>query len=785
MPNLARNADAEPRSTRPRVTDNPIDYSIPYKSRAKGASRHYGFFPFFAKKPWPVIQEYINHYTSPGDLVCDPFSGSGVTAVESLVLGRRAAASDINPIARFITRMTAVAPVDLEALKMAYEYVRSVAQDAIEALNSMSEADLHGLLRTLDYPRNPIPLTVRRGGAETIDQLHTPRQLAGLTILRDAINQVNDDLLRDLLRVGLCRTIRYTNKTYDLPVAKEGQKRRSPYAGNANFLRRFSYSLADQTHFYEHPVWTAFEHTLENVFEAKEETNRLIGERYNPTNFTLGEVPASRIHELTGEGAVDYCFTDPPYSNEIYFVDLSILWAAWLGFDITDEIRHDELIEGGVDNKSRQQFESEFAAAMESVARALKPDRWFTLVYKHRDLSLWQSIVAACENSGLQYRNSVWQDVKITSTRQIECPNFNPKGDMYLNFRKMSRKRFEAIYPKAEVIDLPTRPNYFVKEIERFIVSYLGADIALITAGVIQQVLDSRAFRDYQGNPTSLEQDISKIVRQNPAFTTWQFNSETYWVLSTQAQVDLSLPAIDRARYYVFELLREKNEATEGEVSTHLLTKFSNEPIGQTLADDIPALLRQVGRVISHRRWQFDETRVTRYKQLRLFFQSASADQLRERIQARDLFHEAPLRPNYEGLASLYDRLHEANVANKNFEAQWGKLLKILKLILQRMLDNFEDQIEKVLAFGEWAQQGVDLRNTPFEDILLQIVLRSEDRPLSLYQEIAERAFSNLNDDEILIQFHLLTTKEWQHALVTAQLRQQEGALGLSILDRT
>ena len=101
------------------------------------------------------------------------------------------------------------------------------------------------------------------------------------------------------------------------------------------------------------------------------------------------------------------------------------------------------------------------------------------------------------------------------------------------------------------------------------------------------------------------------------------------------------------------------------------------------------------------------------------------------------------------------------------------------------MLDNFEDQIEKVLAFGEWAQQGVDLRNTPFEDILLQIVLRSEDRPLSLYQEIAERAFSNLNDDEILIQFHLLTTKEWQHALVTAQLRQQEGALGLSILDRT
>lgn len=782
MPNLARNVDAEPRSTRPRVTDNPIDYSIPYKARTKGASRHYGFFPFFAKKPWPVIQEYINHFSSPGELVGDPFSGSGVTAVESLVLGRRTVTSDINPVARFITRMTAVAPVDLSVLSTSYEFVCSLARQSIESLNSMPDSEVIDLLRHLDYPKTPIPATVRREGAVTVDQMHTPKQLAGLTLLRDAINQVPDVLSRDLLLVALGRTVRYANRTYSVPLAKEGKARRSPYAGDSLILRRFSYSFADSQRFYEHLVWPNFTRAYKNVVKAKRETNQVIGNCYSATAFVLGDLPASRIHELTGEGTLDYCFTDPPYSNEIYFVDLSILWAAWLGFDITDGIRHDELIEGGMDNKSRQQFEREFAAAMESVAKALKPDRWFTLVYKHKDLSLWQSIVTACENSGLQYINSVWQDVKITSTRQIECPNINPKGDMYLNFRKMSRQKFETVYPKAEVIDLPTRPNYFVKETERFIVSYLGADIALITASVIQQILDSRAFRNDRSNLTSLERDISKIVRQTPAFTTWQLEGETYWVLSPHTQVDHSIPAIDRARYYVFELLREKNEATEGQVSTHLLTKFSNEPIGQTFADDIPSLLRQVGREISHRRWQFEETRVTRYKQLRLFFQSTSADQLRERIQERDLFNEAPLRPNYEGLASLYDRLHQANVANNNFELQWGKLLKILKLVLQRMLDNFEDKIEKVLAVGEWAQHGVDLRNTPFEDILLQIVLRSEDRPLSLYQEIAERAFSNLNDDEILVQFVLLTTGEWKHA---SEITQDQDDLGVSVLDRT
>jgi hypothetical protein len=32
--------------------DLPIEVSIPYRSREKGASRHFGFFPFFAK--WSI-----------------------------------------------------------------------------------------------------------------------------------------------------------------------------------------------------------------------------------------------------------------------------------------------------------------------------------------------------------------------------------------------------------------------------------------------------------------------------------------------------------------------------------------------------------------------------------------------------------------------------------------------------------------------------------------------------------------------------------------------------------
>jgi hypothetical protein len=783
MPNLARNLDASSPGDRPHVTDTPIDYSVPYRSRIKGASRHFGFSPFFAKKPWPVIQEYIKHYTSPGELVCDPFSGSGVTPVEALVLGRRTVASDINPFARFITRMTAVAPVDVAALRASFDEVRAAALAPIEALDHMSDAEVAGLLLRLDYPRDPIPQSVRgAGGAETINELHTPRQLAGLSILRGAIEQTKDHLLRELLMMALANTVRYCNRTYILPFDKG--KRRSPYRGDAGVFRRFSYSPASEALFYELLVWPTFDRMFKNVLEAKQETNKLIGERYSERNITFADVPARRIHEVTGEGTVDYCFTDPPYSNRIHFVDLSALWAAWLRLDITTETRRDELLIGGSESKTRQQFEQEFAASMEAIARALKPDRWFTLVYKHRDLSLWQSIVAACERSGLRYVNAVWQDLKITSTRQRENPNINPSGDMYLNFRKMSQRKFDRLYPRAVVLDMPTQPNYVEKEIERLIVSYLGADIKIIVSGVIQQILDSRAFRNYRENPAELTEDIQKLL-ETPRFAIWQLDKDaSSWVMNPGSTLDPSLPTIDRARYYVFEFLREQGEAKEGDVHRHLLTRFSEAPDVQMGAVDVSALLRHVGTVVAPRRWRFEPKKVTLYKQLRLFFQRSRADEIRDKVEDKEAAKSGLLLPDYEGITLLLDRLRQVNAANDEFERQSGGLLEVLKTALQSLTDFFEDKIEKVLAVGEWARHGLDLRNLPFEEVVIQIVLRSEERSFALYREIAEKVFSQLADEEILLQFTLLTPSEWRRAVASAKKSQREEDLGVLLLDR-
>lgn len=58
---------------------------------------------------------FIERLTRPGDVVYDPFSGRGTTAVESALLGRRVIANDINPLSALLT-VPRLTPPDMQTL---------------------------------------------------------------------------------------------------------------------------------------------------------------------------------------------------------------------------------------------------------------------------------------------------------------------------------------------------------------------------------------------------------------------------------------------------------------------------------------------------------------------------------------------------------------------------------------------------------------------------------------------------------------------------------------------
>src|SRR5437870_4235163 len=87
---------------------NPIVKRIPALRQA--AKRHYGVHPYFTRRPYNVVRDYILHYSKPGDIILDPFGGSGVTAIEAFLENRIGVQSDINPLANFIAKGIAALP---------------------------------------------------------------------------------------------------------------------------------------------------------------------------------------------------------------------------------------------------------------------------------------------------------------------------------------------------------------------------------------------------------------------------------------------------------------------------------------------------------------------------------------------------------------------------------------------------------------------------------------------------------------------------------------------------
>ena len=132
---------------------------------------------------------------------------------------------------------------------------------------------------------------------------------------------------------------------------------------------------------------------------------------------------------------------------------------------------------------------------------------------------------------------------------------------------------------------------------------------------------------------------------------------------------------------------------------------------------------------------------------------------------------DSALHLNLEGLALLRARLRAANSDNPEFDAQWSRLLSALNTALERLHGTFGPQIERVVAAGDWAREGIDLRNLPFEEVVLRIVLRSPDRPYALYRQVAREVFADLDDEAPLIQFTLETLPEWRRAQAAALAR--------------
>ena len=93
----------------------------------------YVWHKFWSRKTWNVVAEYIKTYSREGDIVFDPFSGSGITALEAIKNKRRVIACDLNPIATNILLNT-IKPISPKEILDAFQKIEKKVKHKINEL---------------------------------------------------------------------------------------------------------------------------------------------------------------------------------------------------------------------------------------------------------------------------------------------------------------------------------------------------------------------------------------------------------------------------------------------------------------------------------------------------------------------------------------------------------------------------------------------------------------------------------------------------------------------------
>jgi 16S rRNA G966 N2-methylase RsmD len=391
------------------------------------AKRHFGVHGYFTRQTWNVVSAYIKNFSQPGDLVLDPFGGSGVTAIEALVNNRRAINVDLNPMAVFIVR-SLLTPVDLTKLMEAFNSVK----DNYEKQKPKSKSDIKTILAKLPLPANvPLPKT---SDVKMLHDLYTEEQMAELVLLKSLIKKISNAPIRETLMLVFSGIIGRANKTwYSL----------GGFQGGESVFRYFRYRIAPKPASLD--IGKYFKVRFFRVYEAKKELSEkaMLNHQTCEGMFSNIQIIKGSATDLAGieKETVDYIYTDPPYGAKIPYLDLSTMWNAWLDLDVTEDDYKMEAIEGGEHNKTKSDYNMLISKSIQEMYRVLKFDRWLSFVFAHKDPEFWHLIIDTCEKCGFEYIGAVSQKNGQTSYKKRQHPSTVLSGQLIINFRKVKNPR--------------------------------------------------------------------------------------------------------------------------------------------------------------------------------------------------------------------------------------------------------------------------------------------------------------------------------------------------------
>lgn len=486
---------------------------------AKSYTGIYSMHKYWAKKPYNIIRDFILKYSTKGEIILDPFCGSGVTITESIFTGRKVIGIDINPSAIFITKET-VAKVSTRKLIEEYNKLETDCKDKINNLYVVKRADKQfigthflwegerlkeiwykngngggrnsrvidvpieedvRLAQSISYERIPYYYPkgklfhnsrINSNGSKYIYELFTPRNLYALSFLLDRIEKIDDEDTRNLLK--FCFTSCVGQASRMVFVVKErgkfnGQKRKVERKEVGSWI--IGYWVPAEN--FEINVWNCFENRYRKIIIAKrqqEQKEYYMQEALNfeelantEQNLLLLCTSSTEALKNIPDNSIDYVLTDPPHGNRIPYLEQSMMWNEWLKQQVDYE---NEIVISESKERSKNIANYYFLLneVLKDIERTLKPNRYFSLIFNSLDDDIWIKLWETMNKSNFHL-----EKVETLGYSANSIVQDNREGGLKTDFILTFKKNPVKVRRNIELLTLEQEENLLKQKIDECI----------------------------------------------------------------------------------------------------------------------------------------------------------------------------------------------------------------------------------------------------------------------------------------------------------------------------
>lgn len=465
----------------------------------------YVWHKYWSRKTWNVVQEFIRTYSKENEVVLDPFSGSGVVAMEAVKLGRKAIVCDLNPVASLITELT-IRRVDLLALRKAFDRIETEVKERILGLYKVHCINCQGLidgdafvregnrLTEIRFPKCPLckyrceqcfPLSKdvtaleqlesseitdwypkdrfyyngtpfkEKQKYDSVDQLFTRRNLQALAWLYKSIENEKSTQIKKFLLGGFTSMVHLCTRM--MPVGNPRPTNHYTYFSSPGWTQHSYWSAA---RYMEQNVWKQFQSAIlgpQGMLKAKEESNRLLPDVKITEDWKKVINGEANVAIITGDcielmkkmpaECVDYIFTDPPYDSSVQYGELSLLWNSWLkkSSGYSKRLVTYEVVRNERQDKPFAVYYSLLLKSFSEAQRIIKPGRYLSLTFHNPTFKVRNATVRAGIFAGFDYQKIHHQPLGQVSAKAMLQPFGSAQGDFYLRFHKPLENTFRQL----------------------------------------------------------------------------------------------------------------------------------------------------------------------------------------------------------------------------------------------------------------------------------------------------------------------------------------------------